>query len=275
MRNEIKSQERQVATMFDSCLGTTERCRVLLRLRPSPADESPISVDGNRVVIRPDFDMGSDNERSFAFDHVFDVETTQEQVFDSILRDSIQPVLSGFNATVLAFGQTGAGKTFTLFGDSSKAEQRGIVPRALDEIFKRISDDRSGGVYVVKASMIEIYKEELKDLLRPCESKLRLRESVFDGVWVEGLSWVFVTTAQAALCVLKEGIVSRAVGATQMNEQSSRSHCIFCLRVEYQKPDGMVQRGTLYFADLAGLERVDRTGAQVTRSLKLVAMTTF
>ena len=140
-------------------------------------------------------------------------------------------IVQGCNATVLAYGQSGAGKTYTMFGDNGN---RGIIPRALDEIFSRITADDGGGVFVVKASMLEIYREELKDLLRPSTHKLRLRESAFDGIWVEGLHHIYVPTAAVAVQLLQEGIASRVVGSTGMNSQSSRSHCIFSLRVEQQ-----------------------------------------
>ena len=118
-----------------------------------------------------------------------------------------------------------------MFGDNGN---RGIIPRALDEIFSRITADDGGGVFVVKASMLEIYREELKDLLRPSTHKLRLRESAFDGIWVEGLHHIYVPTAAVAVQLLQEGMASRVVGSTGMNSQSSRSHCIFSLRVEQQ-----------------------------------------
>lgn len=111
--------------------------------------------------------------------------------------------------------------------------------------------------------MTEIYMEELIDLLRPSAyPRLRLRESVFSGVWVEGLNHVGVSSAKAALELVVHGMSNRTVGTTNMNDASSRSHCIVSLRVEKSLPDGLVQTGVLHFADLAGMERVDRTGAQ-------------
>ena len=88
-----------------------------------------------------------------------------------------------------------------------------------------------------------------------------LRESAFEGIWVEGLHHIYVPNAMCAVELLRQGMLARAVACTGMNQHSSRSHCVFSLRVEQQHPDGYVQRGELHFADLAGLERVDRTGA--------------
>jgi len=147
-----------------------------------------------------------------------------------------------------------------MFGDD--AGNPGIIPRAVAEIFQRIQADSGGGIFVVKASMLEIYMEEMKDLLRPTSQRLRLRESAFEGIWVEGLHHIYVPSAIAAVELLRQGMLARAVACTGMNQHSSRSHCVFSLRVEQQHPDGYVQRGELHFADLAGLERVDRTGAQ-------------
>ena len=122
------------------------------------------------MSVRPR-DAAAGDEVNFSFDKVFDREALQEDVFKSVMEDSVDAVLRGFNATVLAYGQSGAGKTFTMFGDD--AGNPGIIPRAVAEIFQRIHADTGGGIFVVKASMLEIYMEEMKDLLRPTSHKLR------------------------------------------------------------------------------------------------------
>jgi len=237
--------------------GEAERCRVLLRFRPLPDDqggESPYVLhDGESVSVRPR-DAGAGEDAQFHYDKILPGTSTQEEVFTCVMNDSVDAVLKGFNATVLAYGQSGAGKTFTMFGDDSG--RPGIIPRAVAEIFQRIAADTGGGVFVVKASMLEIYMEEMRDLLRPTSHKLRLRESAFEGTWVEGLHHIYVPNAMTAVELLRQGLTSRTLGSTNMNAHSSRSHCIFSLRVEQQHPDGFVQRGELHFADLAGMERV-------------------
>eukprot|EP00290_Baffinella_frigidus_P018626 CAMPEP_0180205504 /NCGR_PEP_ID=MMETSP0987-20121128/9028_1 /TAXON_ID=697907 /ORGANISM="non described non described, Strain CCMP2293" /LENGTH=612 /DNA_ID=CAMNT_0022161161 /DNA_START=61 /DNA_END=1894 /DNA_ORIENTATION=- len=262
----LNDLSRATETLMKSPAGletpeTSERCRVLMRLRPLPASDggaSPLVLSGNSVEVMSRDGTQVDDVASFPFDHLFPQDTTQSEVFAEVMNDSVASVLKGFNATVLAYGQTGAGKTHTMFG---AADDAGIIPRALHELFARIAKDESGSSFVVKASMLEIYMEELKDLIRPGSGKLRLRESSFDGVWVEGLHHVFLPNAQAALSVVKAGFDARTTGSTNMNQHSSRSHCILTLRVEQQQTDGIIQRGELHFADLAGLERVDRTGA--------------
>jgi len=243
--------------------GQPERCRVLLCFRPlpdGPGADSPFALgaDGQSVSVRPR-DAGAADDAQFHYDKIFPGTATQEEVFTCVMNDSVDAVLTGFNATVLAYGQSGAGKTFTMFGDDDG--RLGIIPRALAEMSQRIAADTGGGVFVVKASMLEIYMEEMRDLLRPSSQKLRLRESAFEGIWVEGLHHIYVPNAMAAVELLRQGMAARTVGCTNMNAHSSRSHCIFSLRVEQQHPDGFVQRGELHFADLAGMERVDRTGA--------------
>ena len=184
-----------------SAEGKAERCRVLLRFRPLPGgllvpttpvpprntstqksdrnrvragaegDNSPFDLlEDDSVSVRPR-DAAAGDEVNFSFDKVFDREALQEDVFKSVMEDSVDAVLRGFNATVLAYGQSGAGKTFTMFGDD--AGNPGIIPRAVAEIFQRIHADTGGGIFVVKASMLEIYMEEMKDLLRPTSHKLR------------------------------------------------------------------------------------------------------
>ena len=196
--------------------GQPERCRVLLRFRPlpdGPGADSPFALgaDGQSVSVRPR-DAGAADDAQFHYDKIFPGTATQEEVFTCVMNDSVDAVLTGFNATVLAYGQSGAGKTFTMFGDDDG--RLGIIPRALAEMFQRIAADTGGGVFVVKASMLEIYMEEMRDLLRPSSQKLRLRESAFEGIWVEGLHHIYVPNAMAAVELLRQGIAAWTVGCT-------------------------------------------------------------
>lgn len=137
-------------------------------------ENSPFDLlEDDSVSVRPR-DAAAGDEVNFSFDKVFDREALQEDVFKSVMEDSVDAVLRGFNATVLAYGQSGAGKTFTMFGDD--VGNPGIIPRAVAEIFQRIHADSGGGIFVVKASMLEIYMEEMKDLLRPTSHKLRCEQ---------------------------------------------------------------------------------------------------
>ena len=116
-------------------------------------------------------------------DRVFNSNTKQEDIFNLSARDSINDVIDGFNSTIFAYGQTGSGKSFTMFGPSIEEEELcGIIPRACKHIFDYIQNDTTGIEFTIKCSFLEIYKEDVKDLLNPSKQKLRIRESASKGV---------------------------------------------------------------------------------------------
>ena len=200
----------------------------------------------------------------YQFDRVFySPATTQKQVYDLAARDTIEDVLSGYNGTIFAYGQTGAGKSFSMSGsDVTHVEHKGIIPRACDHIFQHIAQDLAGTEYTLKCSFLEIYKENIHDLLDPeAASSLKVRETPSRGVWVQGLSEHFVTSVEDIIELLQTGEKYRAVSATNMNAVSSRSHSLFILTLIQRNPDGSTKEGKLNLADLAGSEKVGKTGA--------------
>jgi kinesin family protein 5 len=256
-----KRQKKIVSSMsVQAEQGQNANCKVALRLRPHPAGEidrgSAITVgpDGCSVVVTSD-----GHTESYPMDLVFPHGANQDEVYTKSVQESVLATLEGINSTVLAYGQSSSGKTYTIFG--GPREHRGLVPRAFEDMFQKMGEMHDVD-WVVKLSLLEIYKEELKDLLRPGACKLRLRESVFAGVWVEGLNHAYVSSAQAATDLVLRGMAGRSVSATGMNDKSSRSHCILSLTVESTRPDGKTYSAVLRFADLAGIERVDRTEAE-------------
>lgn len=200
----------------------------------------------------------------YQFDRVFySPATTQKEVYDLAARDTIEDVLAGYNGTIFAYGQTGAGKSFSMSGaDVTHPETKGIIPRACDHIFQHIAADVAGTEYTLKCSFLEIYKENIHDLLDPeTGGNLRVRETPSRGVWVQGLSEHFVTSVEDIIDLLQTGEKFRAVSATRMNAVSSRSHSLFILTLVQRNPDGSTKEGKLNLADLAGSEKVGKTGA--------------
>eukprot|EP01116_Phalansterium_solitarium_P019056 TRINITY_DN5222_c0_g1_i2.p1 TRINITY_DN5222_c0_g1~~TRINITY_DN5222_c0_g1_i2.p1 ORF type:complete len:836 (+),score=380.20 TRINITY_DN5222_c0_g1_i2:131-2638(+) len=248
-----------------------QNVRVICRFRPINAREraeGEVRTDGE--LQYPDDKQvhvvfGSGREPLvFTFDKVFsDQATTQKEVYELAARDTIDDVIKGYNGTIFAYGQTGAGKSFTMFGPdiTANSELKGIIPRATQHIFKHISKDRDGIEFTIKCSFLEIYKEVIKDLLNPRGTNLKVHESPSRGVWVEELTEQYVTCEQDVLDLLKLGEKFRATSATSMNAESSRSHSLFILQLTQKSPDGSSKSGKLNLADLAGSEKVGKTGA--------------
>lgn len=200
-------------------------------------------------------------KKEFTFDFTYSPESTQEQIFNETALPILTGVMEGYNGTIFAYGQTGTGKTFTMEGGNTP-DMAGIVPRTIDWIFsyiKKTTDKQ----FLVQASFIEIYMEEVRDLLGKNSNKLTVREK--DGVfYVEDSKQVKVESPEEMNKLMHLGRLSRKTGETKMNPGSSRSHSIFQIIVESSEEiDGEVKykMGKLNLVDLAGSERQDKTGA--------------
>lgn len=182
----------------------------------------------------------------------------------SFIESQNSDILKGYNGTIFAYGQTGSGKTYTMFGDESRQDedQLGIIPRSCALLFNKLEEQKDVVEYSLKCSFLEIYKEEIQDLLTPNSSlKLKIRESPAKGVWVEGLSQTSVISAQDVMECIRLGEKSRKIASTLMNQISSRSHSLFILTLVQKLQDGTTKSGSLNLVDLAGSERVNKTGA--------------
>lgn len=172
-------------------------------------------------------------------------------------------ILNGYNGTVFAYGQTGAGKSYTMMGsDIDDDSSRGIIPRIVEQIFASILQSPSNIEYTVRVSYMEIYMEKIRDLLRPQNDNLPIHEDKSRGVYVKELMEIYVASKEEVYEVMRRGGAARATAATNMNQESSRSHSIFVISITQKNVEtGSAKSGQLFLVDLAGSEKVGKTGA--------------
>ncbi|XP_029543497.1 kinesin-like protein KIF3B [Oncorhynchus nerka] len=253
-----------------------EAVKVVVRCRPFNRREETMDNDNilevntklGQITLRNPRASPEEPMKSFTFDAVYDSESKQSDIYDDTVRPLVDSVLQGFNGTILAYGQTGTGKTFTMLGMPTDNE-RGIIPNSFNHIFTQISRSQNQQ-YLVRASYLEIYREEVRDLLcKDNNKKLDLKENPDSGVYVKDLSSVVSKNVTELEHVMNIGDQSRSVGFTNMNERSSRSHAIFMITVECSEKgaDGEdhIRVGKLNMVDLAGSERQRKTGANGER----------
>ena len=255
--------------------------QVVVRLRPLNDREKKhgtlpvVSASTNEKTVTVIKGTGTRQSRSaYAFDDVFTAFSTQEEVFATTMKPVIKDVLTGYESTVFAYGQTGTGKTHTMEGSLEHPDHYGIIPRSAEAIFEQLNkEELQYESYRIMCSYLEIYNEELCDLLaeassshgmtpmkssnRDAKDALAIMEGK-NGPFCRGLSKIEVKTAADLIDLMRTAQQSRRVGETNMNKQSSRSHCIFTMRVEAKRrlPDGALfeTRGQLHMVDLAGSE---------------------
>lgn len=187
----------------------------------------------------------------------------QSDVFDFSIRPTVDDILNGYNGTVFAYGQTGAGKSYTMMGtDIDNEASKGIIPRIVEQIFASILASPGNIEYTVRVSYMEIYMERIRDLLAPQNDNLPVHEEKSRGVYVKGLLEIYVSSVQEVYEVMRRGGTARAVAATNMNQESSRSHSIFVINITQKNVEtGSAKSGQLFLVDLAGSEKVGKTGA--------------
>ncbi|KAI9886620.1 MAG: Kinesin heavy chain [Watsoniomyces obsoletus] len=239
--------------------------KVVARFRPENKAELE---KGGRSIVRFDSEEtcslnSSEASGSFTFDRVFDGGSRQSDVFDFSIRSTVDDILNGYNGTVFAYGQTGAGKSYTMMGaDIDDDRSKGIIPRIVEQIFASIMAGAGNIEYTVRVSYMEIYMERIRDLLAPQNDNLPVHEERNRGVYVKGLLEIYVASVQEVYEVMRRGGTARAVAATDMNQESSRSHSIFVVTVTQKNVEtGSAKSGRLFLVDLAGSEKVGKTGA--------------
>uniref|UniRef100_A0AAX7U6B8 Kinesin-like protein n=1 Tax=Astatotilapia calliptera TaxID=8154 RepID=A0AAX7U6B8_ASTCA len=237
------------------------RCRPLNQKETTMGHKQAVIVDEMRGTITVNkLETPHEPPKTFTFDTVFGPDSKQLDVYNLTARPIIDSVLEGYNGTIFAYGQTGTGKTFTMEGVRAVPGLRGIIPNSFAHIFGHIAKAE------VRVSYLEIYNEEVRDLLGKDQlQRLEVKERPDVGVYIKDLSGYVVNNADDMDRIMTLGHKNRSVGATNMNEHSSRSHAIFTITIECSEKgvDGNqhVRMGKLHLVDLAGSERQGKTGA--------------
>lgn len=235
----------------------TENIKVALRIKPIKETVN-IKVDNNIITLN---ENGKDSQ--YIFDHIFDINTTQQDIFSTIGKPSVDWVCEGYNATIFAYGSTGSGKTFTMFGHEDGKSNMGIIPRACEALFQNIEKNEDVIEATMKCSFLEIYREHIRDLLKKDTScELKIRQSQIKGIFVQGLTEKYVYSSTDILNTIKEGSSRRTVGSTSLNTVSSRSHSLLTLTLTQILSDGTEITSKLNLVDLAGSENVGKSEVQ-------------
>ncbi|KAJ1263709.1 hypothetical protein BS78_09G207000 [Paspalum vaginatum] len=242
--------------------------RVYCRVRPflSGQDKKTTTIDymgeNGELLISNPFKQGKDGHRMFKFNKVFNPNASQAEVFSDI-QPLIRSVLDGFNVCIFAYGQTGSGKTYTMSGPSTSKQDWGVNYRALNDLFDISRMRRNAFSYEVGVQMVEIYNEQVRDLLSNDIAQRRLgvwSTSQPNGLVVPDASLHPVKSTSDVLDLMEIGQANRAVGSTALNERSSRSHSILTVHVRgLDLKNGSTSRGCLHLIDLAGSERVEKS----------------
>ncbi|XP_072044645.1 uncharacterized protein [Amphiura filiformis] len=257
--------------------GNVANVSVVARVRPLSESESKRNdnvainfLDQNSIEVNND-----GKTKTFTFNAIFDPETSQQDVVDKCgIKKMVEMALEGYSCTAFAYGQTGSGKTFTITGpvdhDSpvNYGENYGLIQRSFMYLFDLVQERRKTVNYTLTASYLEIYNEQVKDLLNPFgRDSLPVRWSKDKGFYVENLFVVDCETQDDILAVLEEGMSQRSIAHNNINEYSSRSHTIMALQIDLEMPDPddenlyITKHGRLSFVDLAGSEKVKELGS--------------
>ncbi|KAK3750592.1 hypothetical protein RRG08_007101 [Elysia crispata] len=248
------------------CVKVVVRCRPMNEKETAQGHQRVVEMNVKRGVVEVNNPKAPQEQpKKFTFDSVYDWNSKQRDLYDETFYELVDSVLQGFNGTIFAYGQTGTGKTHTMQGIKSNREEWGVIPNSFEQIFQHISQSQNQQ-YLVRASYLEIYQEEIRDLLSKDQTKrLELKERTDTGVYVKDLSSFVTKSVKEIEHVMNVGNNNRSVGATNMNLHSSRSHAIFIVTVECSEEgadgENHIRVGKLNMVDLAGSERQSKTGA--------------
>eukprot|EP00930_Biecheleria_cincta_P061592 TRINITY_DN47157_c0_g1_i1.p1 TRINITY_DN47157_c0_g1~~TRINITY_DN47157_c0_g1_i1.p1 ORF type:complete len:951 (-),score=192.66 TRINITY_DN47157_c0_g1_i1:14-2866(-) len=245
-----------------------ESIQVAIRVRPLNSrekdlgDRVAVTVGGGEVCVEL---SQSAEPRSFTFDYGYGIEATQQQVQEDLGQNLLASAIDGYNSCLFAYGQTGAGKSWSITGDRSHEESRGLLPRISESLVKSLSTDANTKEFQILCTYLEIYQEKMRDLMVKESPLLEVRKHPVQGVFVPGLTGVNVKNYDDIEAVLDTGNSHRQIAATAMNASSSRSHAVFTMNVTQTLQDGRSRCSQLHIVDLAGSERQKKTAAEGDR----------
>ncbi|KAJ9575743.1 hypothetical protein L9F63_007389 [Diploptera punctata] len=253
-----EQREREIAA--------EDSIKVVCRFRPLNDSEERA---GSKFICKfpsgPDDNCISIGSKVFLFDKVFKPNATQEKVYNEAAKSIVSDVLSGFNGTIFAYGQTSSGKTHTMEGVIGDPVKQGIIPRIVNDIFNHIYAMEENLEFHIKVSYFEIYMDKIRDLLDVSKVNLSVHEDKNRVPFVKGATERFVSSPEEVFEVIEEGKANRHIAVTNMNEHSSRSHSVFLINVKQENLENQKKlSGKLYLVDLAGSEKVSKTGAEGT-----------
>lgn len=249
-------------TALNECVKVVVRCRPLSEKEKNEGYEEVVQVSPERGAVQVYNPKGQD--KLFTYDAAYDCTADTQTIYDEMVRPLVASVLDGFNGCVFAYGQTGTGKTHTMEGTQ---DHEGIIPRAFRHIWAHIENSASPDVtHLVSCSYVELYLEDVRDLLSKDSKKLTIRGQELNGFYIPEMTSVVCKSATEMVRVMKNGNKNRAAGRTDMNEHSSRSHAVFLVTVETaHRKTNRIRVGKLNLVDLAGSERQRKTGASADR----------
>ncbi|CAF0754577.1 unnamed protein product [Didymodactylos carnosus] len=237
--------------------------RVVCRFRPLNDSEERA---GSKNVVKFPTDQDETvliSGKVYVFDKVFRSDATQEKVYNEAAKEIVKDVLSGYNGTIFAYGQTSSGKTHTMEGVLNKENEQGIIPRIVQDIFNHIYTLDSNLQFQIKVSYFEIYLDKIRDLLDVSKTNLAVHEDKNRVPYVKGVTERFVSSPEEVFETIEDGKTNRHIAVTNMNEHSSRSHSVFLINVKQENVETEKKlTGKLYLVDLAGSEKVSKTGAE-------------
>ncbi|KAF3456467.1 hypothetical protein FNV43_RR01117 [Rhamnella rubrinervis] len=280
VNSELPADLPHFELVEDASFWTDHNVQVLIRIRPLSTRER-VSQGYGRCLRQESLQtmvwLGHPETR-FTFDHIACETISQESLFRVAGLPMVENCLSGYNSCMFAYGQTGSGKTYTMMGEIHAVEGKfnddcGITPRVFEYLFKRIRVEEESKKneqlkYSCKCSFLEIYNEQITDLLEPSSTNLQLREDLKKGVYVENLTEYNVGNVSDVVKLLLQGAANRKMAATHMNSESSRSHSVFtCIIESHWEKDSLThfRFARLNLVDLAGSERQKSSGAEGDR----------
>ncbi|CAF0941909.1 unnamed protein product [Adineta steineri] len=242
-----------------------DECNIRVVARFRPLNDSEERAGSKNVVKFPADQEGTVliSGKIYVFDKVFAPHATQEKVYNEAAKEIVKDVLSGYNGTIFAYGQTSSGKTHTMEGVMSSEGQQGIIPRIVQDIFNHIYTLDANLQFQIKVSYFEIYLDKIRDLLDVSKTNLAVHEDKNRVPYVKGVTERFVSSPDEVFEIMEEGKNNRHIAVTNMNEHSSRSHSVFLINVKQENVESEKKlTGKLYLVDLAGSEKVSKTGAE-------------